>query len=349
MTQLIRPPQVEDYDYRIYVVISYLTYLGIVVHASLIPVFYLIGNDFLAAFNILSTIAWISARGFNIKGRHTTSIIILFFEVGLHTTLALYYYGWDSGFQYYLIAGIPFLLFNQRMQLIPLLLLSGIACTLFIGLYAFTASRVYHYNYPLVIAGMNYANIVASFVSLIITSYYFRVASFISEQKMEMLANTDLLTNLPNRRGLYPLLHAQHEIFMRNGTQFSVVLTDIDNFKNINDNYGHDCGDYVLREVSRLLRSRLRKYDVVGRWGGEEFLFMFPGTSAKAAAIVAEDIRNTIELHPFVFNEQTFKLTLTFGIATHRENSSINGTIKLADDALYQGKKSGRNQVIVVK
>ncbi len=348
MTQLIRPPQVEDCDYRIYVVITYLTYLGIVVHASLILVFYLIGNDFLAAFNIFSTAAWISARKFNLEGRHTAAIVTLFFEVGLHTTLALYFYGWHSGFQYYLIAGIPFILFNQRMQLVPLLLLSSFACTLFIGLYAFTASREYHYNYPLVISGMNYANIVASFVSLIITSYYFRVASFISEQKMEMLANTDLLTGLPNRRGIFPLLNAQHELFMRNGTEFSLALTDLDNFKSINDQYGHDCGDYVLREVSRLLKSRLRKYDVVGRWGGEEFLFIFPGIDSKAAAIVAEDIRNSIELHPFVFNGQKFSITLTFGVAQHRDNTSINGTIKLADDALYQGKHAGRNRVIEI-
>lgn len=343
---LERPEQVENDDYRIYVVIGYLTYLGIAIHASLIPLFYLIGNSVLATFNIFSTIAWFTAREFNHKGRHTTAIFILFTEVGLHTPLALYYYGWESGFQYYLMAGVPFLLFNHRMKLTPLLVLTGFMCALFIGLYAFTSSRYYNTDYPLAVAGMNYANIVASFIALTITSYYFRVASFISEQKMELLANTDLLTGLPNRRGMYPLLNAQHELFLRNGGGFSVVLADIDHFKQCNDQYGHDCGDYVLREISRLLKSRLRKYDVVGRWGGEEFLFMFPAINSTAAAIVAEDIRKAVESHQFIFNEQVFSVTMTLGVATHRENSSIDGTIKLADDALYQGKKAGRNHVV---
>lgn len=342
---LTRPDKVKSDDYRIYVVISYLTYLGIAVHASLIPVFYLIGNHFLAFFNIFSTLAWIATRQFNNAGKHTTAISILFIEVGLHTILALYYFGWESGFQYYLMAGIPFLLFNHRIRTAPLLVISGLLCALFIGLYAFTSSQHYQYEYPLVIAGMNYANIVASFIALTITSYYFRVASFTSEQQMELLANTDLLTGLPNRRGIYPLLNAQHELFLRTGTGFSVVLADIDNFKHCNDQYGHDCGDYVLREISRLLRSRLRKYDVAGRWGGEEFLLLFPGSGTTSAAVVAEDIRKTIESYQFVFNQQSFSVTMTFGVATQSENSSIDGTIKLADDALYQGKKAGRNQV----
>jgi diguanylate cyclase (GGDEF)-like protein len=143
------------------------------------------------------------------------------------------------------------------------------------------------------------------------------------------------------------MLNAQHELFTRNGTVFSLVLADIDHFKSINDTYGHDGGDYVLKEVARLLKSRLRKYDVVSRWGGEEFLFMFPGIDASAAAIVAEDIRKTLELHKFVFNEKSIYVTMTFGVAMHRENTSIDGTIKLADDALYQGKKDGRNRVVV--
>lgn len=343
---LKRPQQVENDDYRIYVAISYLTYLGITIHISLIPIFYLIDNNVLAVFNIFSTLAWTYARYFNREGRHTIAIIILFFEIGLHTPLALYYYGWESGFQYYLMAGIPFLLFNHRMKLAPLLVLSGLLCALFIGLYAFTSGRDYPNDYPLFVAGINYANIIASFLVLTITSYYFRVASFISEQQMELLANTDLLTGLPNRRGIYPLLNSQHELFLRNGTAFSVVLTDIDHFKQINDNHGHDCGDYVLREIARLLRARLRKYDVVSRWGGEEFLFMFPDINSYAASIVAEDIRNNIESHQFTFNGHSFSVTMTFGVATHRENNSIDGTIKLADDALYQGKKSGRNRVM---
>ncbi len=343
---LKRPSKVKKHDYRIFVVINYLTLLGTVFHASLIPIFYLIGNDVLAVVNIFSTLAWHTARSSNRNGFYTRAIAILCTEVVVHTILTLYYFGWEIGFQYYLIAGIPFLMFYQRIKLVPLLFLSGFACSLFIGLYALTANHDYQHDYPHVIAILNYANILASFAALTITSYYFRVASFISEQKMEILANTDMLTGLSNRRGIYPLLNAQHEHFLRNGTDFCVVLADIDNFKNINDQYGHDCGDYILRKISHLLKSRLRKYDVVGRWGGEEFLFMFPGCRSKDAAVVAEDIRNTVEHHDFIFKKQTINLTVTLGVTAHKEGCSINDTIKLADDALYQGKNGGRNRVV---
>lgn len=330
-----------------YVVISYLTYLGITVHILLVPVFFWLDYRLLSAFNILSAAAWLAAQIVNKQGQHTKAVLILITEVSLHTSLALYYFGWQSGFQYYLMAGIPFLLFNHRMKTTPLLILSAFLCVLFMALYALTSERSYQYEYPLIIAGMNYANIVFSFVALTVTSYYFRVASFISEQQMEVLANADLLTSLPNRRGIQPFLNAQHELFQRKGTVFSIVLTDIDHFKQINDTYGHDCGDYILKEVARLLKTRLRQYDAVSRWGGEEFLFLFPDTCAEVAASVAEDIRKSLESYRFSFNDRPIYVTMTFGVAQHRENSSIDGTIKHADDALYAGKESGRNRVII--
>jgi len=344
---LERPAHVENDDYRIYVVISYLTYLGISIHALLIPIFYFIGHEFLSLFNVLSTLSWVLARKLNNQGSHTTAVVILFTEVALHTTLALLDFGWQSGFQYYLMAGVPFILFNHRMKIAPSLILSALLCTLFIGLYAFTSVREYHHSYPPVVSAINYANIIASFLALTITSYYFRVASFISEQKMELLANTDLLTELPNRRGMYQQLHAHHELFIRRGVNFSVVLTDIDHFKRINDTYGHDCGDYILREIARLFRGRFRQYDAISRWGGEEFLFMHPDTNEADAASIAEEIRHAIETHRFIFNDHPIYITMTFGVAQHMENSSIDGTIKRADDALYEGKQTGRNRVVV--
>jgi len=344
---LTRPNTIDNGDYRMYVVISYLTYLGITVHSLLVPVFFWLDYRLLAAFNILSAAAWLAARIVNNQGRHTRAVLILIAEVSLHTSLALYYFGWQSGFQYYLMAGIPFLLFNHRMKTTPLLIISALLCVLFMALYALTAGRAYQYDYPQVVAGMNYANIVISFVALTVTSYYFRVASFISEQQMEILANADLLTGLPNRRGIQSVLNAQHDLFLRKGTSFSLVLTDLDHFKQINDTYGHDCGDYVLKEVARLLKERLRQYDAVSRWGGEEFLFLFPDTRAKDAAGVAEAIRRSIESHRFTFNDRPIYVTMTFGVAEHLENNSIDGTIKNADDALYQGKERGRNRVVV--
>ena len=340
------PEQVDADDYRMYVVISYLTNLGIIVHALLIPVFYWLGYNLLAVFNVLSTLAWITARQRNHSGMHIRAMFILLCEVSLHTPLALFYLGWQSGFQYYLMSGIPFILFNHKMKTAPLLIASGCLCVLFMGLYALTDGRVYQFEYPLLVEGMNYANIMVSFAALTITSYYFRVASFVSEQQMEALANTDLLTGLPNRRGAFSLVNAQHALFTRNGSRFSLVLADIDHFKLFNDTFGHDCGDYVLTEVARLLKQRLRAYDLVARWGGEEFLFMFPNTDAATATQIANAIRSIVEASRFDFDDRQLSVTMTFGVAEHGENHSIDGTIKLADDALYAGKQAGRNRVV---
>jgi len=343
---LQRPEQVDNDDYRMYVVISYLTYLGITVHGALVPLFFWHGYTVLALFNLFSTSAWVAARMQNNQGHHTRAIFILIAEVSLHTSLALYYLGWQSGFQYYLMAGVPFMLFNHKMKTLPLLIMSGLMCLLFMSLYALTAGRAYHYDYPALVEGMNYANMAVSFIALTVTSYFFRVASFISEQQMELLANADQLTGLPNRRGMLTRLNAQHDLTLRHGNAFSLVLGDIDNFKQFNDTYGHDCGDYVLKEVARFLKQRLRQYDVVARWGGEEFLFMFPDCDSATAVVIAEDIRRLIEAQRFEFDGKPLYITMTFGVAQQTENNSLDFTIKQADDALYAGKEGGRNRVV---
>jgi diguanylate cyclase (GGDEF)-like protein len=329
-----------------YVVISYLTFLGIAVHGMLIPLFFWLDYDVLALVNVFSTAAWLAARDQNHKGHHTSAILILIGEVSVHTSLALYYLGWHSGFQYYLMSGVPFILFNHKVRTAPLLFLSALLCLLFMSLYALTEERVYHYDYPALIEVLNYLNMVVSFLALTLTSYFFRVASFISEQQMELLANADQLTGLPNRRGMLTRLNTQHSLSQRNGSVFSLVLADLDHFKRFNDTYGHDCGDYVLKEVARLLKQRLRHYDAVSRWGGEEFLFMFPETGIASAKVIAGHLRKLVEARCFEFNGQPLHVTMTFGVAEHRQNNSIDYTIKQADDALYLGKEAGRNRVV---
>ena len=214
------------------------------------------------------------------------------------------------------------------------------------ALYGVTHGRVYHYQYPIIIEIMNYSNIVIAFLALSVNSYYFRVASFVSEKQMEALANADQLTGLTNRRGILRKLNAQHDLFTRNGTCFTLVLSDIDHFKKFNDTYGHDCGDYVLQGVAQLMQDRLRQYDVVSRWGGEEFLIMLPDTEVGAAIGVAEEIRRAIESEKFNFNGQSLSVTMTFGVAQHQTDDSIDNTIKRADDVLYHGKENGRNRVV---
>ena len=168
----------------------------------------------------------------------------------------------------------------------------------------------------------------------------------IAYKKMEMLARTDPLTQLSNRRDF--LEKFQHEIirFERSGKPFSVVLSDIDDFKSVNDRYGHDCGDIVLVTTAKIFKSMLRKQDTVGRWGGEEFILLLPEAPLLGGKTVAEGIRKRIARETFSYNGHQLSITITFGVCEYNGVMDIDTCVKRADEALYSGKHKGKNCVV---
>jgi len=169
----------------------------------------------------------------------------------------------------------------------------------------------------------------------------------IAYQKMELLARTDPLTQLSNRRDF--LEKFQQEIIRseRSGSPFSVILSDIDDFKNVNDRYGHDCGDFVLVNTAKILKSMIRKQDSVGRWGGEEFILLLPETPLSGGKIVAEGICKRIAGETFSFKGHRLSITITFGVCIYNGVMDIDTCIKRADEALYNGKHQGKNCVFL--
>jgi diguanylate cyclase (GGDEF)-like protein len=165
-------------------------------------------------------------------------------------------------------------------------------------------------------------------------------------EKIEELALTDSLTGIPNRRNITSVLHKEVSRSSRNGYVFSMIMCDIDFFKKVNDNYGHDVGDYVLQRVSKILKKNLREQDVVSRWGGEEFLIMLPDTELDSAFFVAEKLRVAIKDAKMEFEEHSFGITMTFGVSEFNRQNGLEKSIKKADDALYEGKQTGRDKVV---
>ena len=165
-----------------------------------------------------------------------------------------------------------------------------------------------------------------------------------TNEELTRAASTDPLTGLSNRRSMMEYLNREEERSKRYGTSYSLLLTDIDNFKTFNDVYGHACGDHILSELGRLFHSVIRPTDRICRWGGEEFLFLLPETDCEAGFTSAERIRTTIENHSFVFEGQTHHVTLSFGLSSCREKKDLNGLINSADKALYRGEKRGEKQ-----
>jgi two-component system, cell cycle response regulator len=129
----------------------------------------------------------------------------------------------------------------------------------------------------------------------------------------------------------------------RSGAPFSVILADIDHFKKINDRFGHLSGDEVLFETANRIRSCVRSYDSVGRYGGEEFLIIVPGCDQSVAFQVAEKIRQTICQVPFSLPQGPLAVTLSLGVCTRSGEGSSEALLLAADSALYQAKESGRN------
>ncbi|RDV24242.1 GGDEF domain-containing protein [Alteromonas aestuariivivens] len=166
----------------------------------------------------------------------------------------------------------------------------------------------------------------------------------LSEQ-FEQQALHDPLTRLPNRRGIQQQLTQELARLRRNGRPFSLILADIDHFKNINDNHGHSNGDEVLRRVSGIFQNRLRGLDMVARWGGEEFLIVAPETPESNAEALAEKIRTSLAETPIVLNGFPIKVTASFGVCEVSKDVELERALTLADKALYKSKQNGRNRV----
>ena len=166
-------------------------------------------------------------------------------------------------------------------------------------------------------------------------------------EKVEQIAKTDFLTGIANRRYAIERMNEELSRFNRNGESFSLLMVDVDNFKKINDVYGHECGDYVLKHLVELIHSVLRKYDMIARWGGEEFLVMLPGTDIDNAKIVAEKISEFVRTHPFNYLDNSFAVTITIGAAQHQAGDDLDSLVKRADEAMYRGKISGKNCVMI--
>jgi len=161
--------------------------------------------------------------------------------------------------------------------------------------------------------------------------------------KAEADACNDPLTGLANRRQLAKFLDTMDTV------GFCFVITDIDYFKKINDTYGHDAGDQILQQLSTILQDSVRSTDLAARIGGEEFCIVFPGTPLETAIRLAESLRQTVATHPFNTGRENITVNVSLGIAKHQENASHAATFKAADNALYQAKKGGRNQVCVAE
>lgn len=165
-------------------------------------------------------------------------------------------------------------------------------------------------------------------------------------EQLDLISKTDPLTGLYNRRYIIGKLESELEDYKKTKNNFSIILADIDHFKYINDTFGHNFGDQVLKSVSKNLLATVEDKGIVSRWGGEEFLILLPETNILPAKTLAEDIRQSIQNEIIIYNDSPVSVTLTLGVTVNKDFETIDDTIRNSDDALYAGKNNGRNCVV---
>ena len=167
------------------------------------------------------------------------------------------------------------------------------------------------------------------------------------QRSLRNLIEQDTLTGLNNRRFADKRLRQTQMMSNTHGTRFVVAIGDIDYFKSVNDTYGHECGDLVLKQVANTLKKHMTGNGFVARWGGEEFLFLYDNMDLEAARkkteVLLEDLRNLV----IPYEDTNIRITMTVGLAEGSVNSNIADLLNLADENLYKGKENGRNQVVI--
>lgn len=258
--------------------------------------------------------------------------------------------GWQSGIQLYLVPGgqLVFLVFTDKQRLLRwayLVVAVGafFYCQLVVPVhgvgYAFGEGTVD------VLFPINAAVSLGLVYVLAAVSHYraaaAREAADAATGRAEHLANTDALTGLANRRPVLERLES-----LAGSRDYCVAIADLDRFKSLNDRHGHDCGDNVLAGVGALLATEVRAADAVGRWGGEEFIFVLEGTSLVEARAMMERMRRAVENLRAPCGDHVHVVTMSVGVATAAGADSPGVVLRHADAALYRAKQGGRNQVV---
>ena len=250
----------------------------------------------------------------------------------------VYAFGWSSGVQHFLTLMVVFIFFDVYEK--PLI---KIGCFIVILVY-----RIVLFSWSL----QHTAISVGFFVMLAAMCIIFSTSIQNTERELRLRnqtlykeAGTDPLTGLPNRRAMIETI----EKYCKSEPEspFAVAIADIDFFKNVNDTYGHNCGDYTLVKLTELFAEHSGGRYRVCRWGGEEFCFFMPGINIDEAGVVMNDLCFAVERMKLKFEENEFSITITIGVEECDFNSPLEDLLKSADEKLYMGKNSGRNKVVV--
>lgn len=287
-----------------------------------------------------------------IKAEHYRAAITLTHaEICLFVIAATIFSGWNSGFSLFLISLSTLVYFcPYKSTYVPYLFSIG-------EFLIFFTLKLYSLSHPPLIPILSPGwstffycfNGLLSFTIILYAAFISKISTSFTEKKLrdenevlQEIADHDTLTHLWSRN----YMQNKFCLEQKNCRRTILVMCDIDNFKKINDTYGHLCGDYVLARLATIMQELCPPNSDICRWGGEEFVILFYEITRKEAYEITEKLREYIASHIFNYNQIALNLTMTFGISSTDEKSDLEGLTRLADARLYQGKENGKNCVI---
>ena len=308
------------------------------------------------AFILFYTLFFAIFAGLSAMSYYCRSVVTLgVFNLGMIIWICviLHLYGWNIGVQHFLMVMLVLFFFSSYRRYTRKISYAVFLCALRILLF-----YIYHYKvplWPLAASDENMLQIINTitiFWCLSVVVFIFSNNNQELERKLmdyniqlEELANTDALTGLNNRRKAMEYMDAL--VNKSSGyAAFSLCICDIDFFKKVNDNYGHDFGDEVLKGISQIFKQELKGKDFVARWGGEEFLLLFPDCNGDDAFMKVSNIRNKIKAMKIRKEDIEVSVTMTFGLTEYDFDNDLAASIKEADEKLYMGKEQGRDRII---
>lgn len=324
------------------------TVIAAVAHLAFIFLFDSAGVYWLSRINVASVLLYALSALLIRHGRHMVAMVLIVLEILVHGIVAVHVIGWESGFHYYIMLIIPVAILSSlhRPWFKALVAISIGVLYMALDLLFRDAPALETLSRP-VLQGLHYFNQASTlFILGLLAMVYYRLVAD-AEARLRQQACTDPLTQLRNRR--FAMEVAEHEaaVFQRGGRPLALVIGDIDHFKRINDNHGHEAGDVALKAVADVLKDGVREVDHVARWGGEEFLMLLPATDEDEAIQVCERLRASVQDLGLAHEQRAVSLTITLGVSLLARDETVEQALARADRALYRGKQAGRNRVVL--
>ena len=330
-----------------------------VIHLLYALIFYVAKCNFFVMINFIFALIYV---GLGLSVRKANEYKDIFVTCGVVMSLFIVFHyvflGPSYGFQYLCFGAIPLIFLLAYVHGGNIKTAKWISVGIFLLFYVISVLCSFlHYpifEIPLVAKNLlSCLNIFVAFAMCIqfMISFVVRATSetgTLMDQNLglEETANLDALTGLRNRRSIEAYITRAFNRARGEGKDFTLLMCDIDNFKKVNDTYGHDCGDQVLKNIATIIKGEVRPEDVVFRWGGEE-IFLIINAGHYVAKGVAERCRSSIEASSVMYNGLEIKVTITIGGASYYQGATRDDLINKADSNLYTGKNSGKNQVVM--